>query len=62
MATVNVKEEARRIVEALPENATWEDLIDRLYVRESIEAGIRDADAGHVVDVSVIRAEYGLPS
>ena len=27
-----------------------------------IEAGIADADAGRVVDVTEVRAEYGLPS
>jgi predicted transcriptional regulator len=58
----NVKEEARKIIEGLPESATWEDVIYRLYVREAIEAGIADANAGRVVDVSEIRAEYGLPS
>jgi predicted transcriptional regulator len=62
MATNQVKEQARKIIESLPEDATWEDLIYRLYVRKAIEAGIRDADAGRVSDVSEVRAEYGLPS
>ncbi|HEY2412735.1 MAG TPA: hypothetical protein VGI40_10860 [Pirellulaceae bacterium] len=62
MPDTNVKEEARKIIEGLPESATWEDVIYRLYVREAIEAGIADANAGRVVDVSEIRAEYGLPS
>ncbi len=62
MSASHVKEQARRIVDALPDNATWEDLIYRLYVREAIEAGIRDADAGRVVDVTQVRAEYGLPT
>jgi len=58
----SVKEQAHKIIDGLPENATWEDVIDRMYVREAIEAGIADADAGRVVDVSEIRAEYGLPT
>jgi len=62
MAAANVKEEARKIVDGLPESATWEDLIYRLYVREAIEMGIADADAGRVLDVADVRAEYGLPS
>ena len=62
MSATNVKEQARKIIDALPESATWEDVIYRLYVREAIEAGIADADAGRVVDVSQVRAEYGLPS
>jgi len=62
MATPNIKQQARKIVEELPDTATWEDLIYRLYVREAIEAGISDADAGRVVEAREVRAEYGLPS
>ena len=62
MPATNVKEEARKIIDGMPDDATWEDVIYRLYVREAIEAGIADADAGRVVDVSEIRAEYGLQS
>jgi predicted transcriptional regulator len=58
--TTSIKDEARRIVESLPENATWEELMYRLYVREAIEAGIADADAGRVVAAAEVRAEYGL--
>jgi predicted transcriptional regulator len=62
MSASDLKEQAHKIVDALPDNATWEDLIYRLYVREAIEAGIQDADAGHVIDLSQVRAEYGLPT
>lgn len=62
MPNSDVKQQAHRLVDALPADATWEDLIHRIYVREAIEAGIRDADAGRVVEVSEVRAEYGLPS
>jgi predicted transcriptional regulator len=62
MAGASVKESARRVVEALPEDATWEDVIYQLYVREAVEGGLQDADAGRVVNVGDVRAEYGLPS
>jgi predicted transcriptional regulator len=58
----NVRDQARQIVDSLPENATWEDLMYRLYVREAIEAGIADADAGRVVSSAEVRAEFGLQS
>jgi hypothetical protein len=60
MPSTNIKEEARKIIEALPDGATWEDLIYRLYVREAIESGIADADSGRVGDVSILRTEYKL--
>jgi predicted transcriptional regulator len=62
MPLANIKDEARKIIDELPDSATWEDIIYRLYVREAIDAGIADADAGRVVEVSDVRAEYGLPS
>jgi predicted transcriptional regulator len=60
MPTTNVKEQARKIIESLPNNTTWEDLISRLHVRAAIEAGISDADAGRVAEVAEVRAEFGL--
>lgn len=62
MAETSIKQQARALVESLPDNATWEDLMYTIYVREAIDAGIRDADQGRLVDVADIRAEYGLPS
>ena len=56
----NIKSDARRIVDELPDNATWEDLMYEIYVRESIEAGLADVEAGRMVSqkdaVSRIRA------
>jgi predicted transcriptional regulator len=45
----NIKPDARRLVESLPESATWDDLAYEVYVRQAIEAGVADADAGRVV-------------
>jgi hypothetical protein len=60
-AATAVKDEAHRIVDQLPDGATWEDLIYRFYVRQSIEAGLRDADAGNVEPVGDVRRSFGLP-
>ena len=61
MSIVNLKEEAHRLIEQLPENATWDDLIYQLYVRQAIESGLADSDAGHTVDVAEVRERFGLP-
>ena len=44
-APSTIKDEARRIVEKLADDATWEDLQYEIYVRQAIEAGIKDSDA-----------------
>ncbi len=43
------KEEVRRILDLLPDNATLEDIQYRIYVRQAIAAGLRDVDEGRVV-------------
>ena len=56
----NVKQQAHQLVEELPENATWDDLMYEIYVRQAIEAGIRDSDAGRTQDVKEVHARLGL--
>jgi predicted transcriptional regulator len=60
MSAANVKEEAKRLIEKLPENMTWDDLMHEIYVRQSIEAGLADSKAGKVMDVAEVRAKFGL--
>jgi len=56
----DVKADAHRIIDDLPEDATWDDVMYRIYVRQSIEAGIKDADNNNVVDVEEVRRRFGL--
>lgn len=60
MSTVLEKKEAHKLVDSLPETATWEDLMHQIYVRETIERGLADSRAGHTKDVSEVRNKYGL--
>ena len=61
MATPSIKEEARRLVDLLPENSTWEDLMHEIYVRQAIETGLADSKAGGTTDVEHVRSSFGLP-
>jgi len=60
MAQPIVKEELLRLVESLPDDATWEDLKYLVYVREQVEAGRKSAREERTYTVSEIRAEHGL--
>ncbi len=62
MQTENVKEQAHRLLDTLPDSATWEDLMYRIYVRQAIEAGIKDSDEGKTLDVKEVRRRFGLPA
>ena len=60
MSAQNVKEEARRLVENLPEDVTWDDLMYQIYVRQNIEAGLADSEADRVIEVEQVRKGFGL--
>ena len=45
----NIKPDARLLVDGLPDSATWDDLAYEIYVRQSIERGLADSDAGRVI-------------
>jgi hypothetical protein len=60
MSPVNVKDQARRLVEGLPEDATWEDLQYQIYLRQAVEAGLRDSQEGRKVTLDEARRRFGL--
>jgi Tfp pilus assembly protein PilO len=60
MEAANVKEEARRLVEQLPDDASWDDLMQEIYVRQAIEAGLEDSRAGKLTGLEEVRARFGL--
>ncbi len=53
-----VRDEARKIIDQLPDDATWEDLAYRIYVRQKIECGLQEADAGQLIDQGDVEAEF----
>ena len=61
MSTIVSKEEAHKLIDQLPANATWDDLMHKIYVREVIKKGLKDSKAGRTKDVAEIRKKYGLP-
>lgn len=61
MTALLEKEEAHKLVDRMPDNATWDDLMYEIYVREVIEQGMADSMAGRTKEVKDIRLKYGLP-
>ena len=56
----SIKEEARRLIEKLPADATWEDLQYEIYVRQAVEAGLKDSREGRTVPLAEVRRQFGL--
>jgi hypothetical protein len=57
---MNIREEAHRLVDALNEDSTWDDLMYEIYIRQMVETGIKDLDEGRVHDSDTIRANFNL--
>jgi len=44
-----VKDEAKKLIEKLPDSATWDDIMYEMYVKQKIAAGLKAANEGRVV-------------
>ena len=60
-ATQTPKQEAHKLIDQLPDSATWQELAYRLEVRADIEEGLTDVKAGRATDVRDVRREFDLP-
>ncbi len=56
-----IKQVAHRLIDQLPDGASWKDLMYELSVMQDIEEGMQDSDAERVVDNASVRREFGLP-
>ncbi|MEL0011706.1 MAG: hypothetical protein VW868_09225 [Bacteroidota bacterium] len=43
------KEAARHLIDRLPDQATWEDIMYELYVKQKIEAGLKAVEEGRTI-------------
>jgi len=62
METIDIKKSAHILVDSLPEDATWKDLLYEVYVRQEIELGLADSVNGRTQPVEEVRKEFGLQS
>jgi len=60
MAVAIRKEDAHRLIDQLSDDATWDDLMHHIYVREVIEKGLEDSRANKTRDVEAVRRKFGL--
>ena len=51
------KQAALELLNKLPDECTWDDIMSELFVRQKIEAGLADAEAGRVVSHEEVFAE-----
>lgn len=44
-----VKEQAKKLVNKLSDEVTWDDIMYEIYVRKKIEEGLQAADEGRLI-------------
>jgi predicted transcriptional regulator len=58
--TNQVKDEARKLVDALPDDVTWDEFARRVYERRAVEQGRADIAAGRFVTTDELLEKFGL--
>lgn len=61
--TASLKEELHTLAEQLPDEATWDDVIERIRFRQAVAEGKVAADRGEFAsedDVRRVFAKYGV--
>ena len=53
----SAKDAARQIIDHLPEQATWDDIMYELYVKQKIDEGLADIEAGRTIPHEEVKTE-----
>jgi len=59
-AAIDIKQAAHQLIDQLPTDATWDDVVYRLVERREIELGLADSDAGRTTPVEDVMKEFGI--
>jgi predicted transcriptional regulator len=60
MEKTELRKEVEQLLRNLPENADWDDLMYTIYVRQSIEQGLKDSEEGRIISHEEIKKKYQL--
>ncbi len=55
-----LKETAIQTIRMMPDDVEWKDILEELYFRMKVDAGLAEADAGDTLDWEEVKAELGL--
>ena len=52
------KEEAKKLIEKLPDQASWDDIMYEFYVRKKLEVALKAAEEGRVVPHEEVKRRF----
>jgi predicted transcriptional regulator len=59
MSTESAKQQARALIDELPDDAGWDEIAYRIEVRASIERGLADSRAGRLSPQEEVERRFG---
>lgn len=60
MANTNIKQQAHELIDKLPDDATWRDVVYEMVARREIELGIADSKANRTTPAEDVLKELGF--
>ncbi len=54
------KEEAIKTISRLPEEASWDEIMYKIYVKRKIDEGLKAADEGRTVSHEEVKELFGV--
>lgn len=62
MPNANLKQAAHELIDRLPEDVSWDDVVYEMVARREIERGLADSEANYIISVEDVAKEFGLKS
>ncbi len=56
----DLKETAINVIRSLPQGVEWRDILEELYFRMKVDAGLKEADEGKTIPWEQVKSELGL--
>lgn len=53
-----VRDEAKKVLDVLPDEATWDDVMYEMYVRKKLDEGIQAADSGRLISHEEVKKRF----
>ncbi len=55
-----LRKEVETMLKDLPDHADWDDMMYKIYVRQSIEQGLKDVEKGRTIPHADVKKKYKM--
>ncbi len=59
MHVATIKENAKMLINSLPNDSTWDDIMYEIYVKQKIEKGLKEIRSGKTISHSDVKRVLG---